>query len=207
MTITLHVQHPQRAADRRGGLSEELPHLLRRGLKGALLICHGMVDVNVHFQDSVRLVQRLIELGKENCQELAVYPVEDHGFVEATSWADGKTHPRAVRDEPEAEVGVLMVLTKSELIEALKKEVHILQHLASKVEPASATIARPRASAARSNCCSTDHDGAELVKAAKVGAFDPASWTVAEGASKGRDFDQTVAALSQQADTYLHPAR
>ncbi|MFY9608896.1 MAG: prolyl oligopeptidase family serine peptidase, partial [Blastocatellia bacterium] len=56
-------------------------------LKGALLICHGMVDVNVHFQDTVRLVQRLIELRKENW-ELAVYPVEDHGFVEQSSWAD-----------------------------------------------------------------------------------------------------------------------
>jgi dipeptidyl aminopeptidase/acylaminoacyl peptidase len=57
------------------------------GLKGALLICHGMVDVNVHFQDAVRLVQRLIELKKENW-ELAVYPVEDHGFREPTSWMD-----------------------------------------------------------------------------------------------------------------------
>ena len=57
------------------------------GLKGHLLICHGMVDVNVHFQDAVRLVQRLIELKKENW-ELAVYPVEDHGFVEPTSWMD-----------------------------------------------------------------------------------------------------------------------
>jgi dipeptidyl aminopeptidase/acylaminoacyl peptidase len=56
-------------------------------LKGALLICHGMVDVNVHFQDTVRLVQRLIELRKENW-ELAVYPVEDHGFERAASWAD-----------------------------------------------------------------------------------------------------------------------
>ena len=56
-------------------------------LKGALLICHGMVDTNVHFQDTVRLVQRLIELKKENW-ELAVYPVEDHGFVEPTSWTD-----------------------------------------------------------------------------------------------------------------------
>ena len=46
-----------------------------------------MVDTNVHFQDSVRLVQRLIELRKENW-EIAPYPVEDHGFVEATSWAD-----------------------------------------------------------------------------------------------------------------------
>ncbi|MBZ2184081.1 MAG: prolyl oligopeptidase family serine peptidase [Bryobacter sp.] len=57
------------------------------GLKGALLICHGMVDVNVHYQDSVRLAQKLIELGKENW-ELASYPVEDHGFVEPSSWTD-----------------------------------------------------------------------------------------------------------------------
>jgi dipeptidyl aminopeptidase/acylaminoacyl peptidase len=57
------------------------------GLKGALLICHGMVDVNVHFQDAVRLQQRLIELGKDNW-ELAAYPMEDHGFVEPSSWTD-----------------------------------------------------------------------------------------------------------------------
>ncbi|HEV3470740.1 MAG TPA: prolyl oligopeptidase family serine peptidase [Pyrinomonadaceae bacterium] len=57
------------------------------GLRGALLICHGMVDTNVHFQDTVRLVQRLIELRKENW-ELAVYPVEDHAFERASSWAD-----------------------------------------------------------------------------------------------------------------------
>ncbi|HVF47638.1 MAG TPA: prolyl oligopeptidase family serine peptidase [Pyrinomonadaceae bacterium] len=57
------------------------------GLKGALLICHGMVDVNVHYQDSVRLAQRLIELRKENW-ELAGYPVEDHAFEQPTSWAD-----------------------------------------------------------------------------------------------------------------------
>ncbi len=63
------------------------PIYFAEGLKGALLICHGMVDTNVHFQDSVRLAQRLIELRKENW-EMAVYPVEDHGFVEATSWAD-----------------------------------------------------------------------------------------------------------------------
>ncbi len=57
------------------------------GLKGGLLIAHGMVDVNVHYQDSVRLAQKLIELRKENW-ELASYPVEDHGYVEPTSWAD-----------------------------------------------------------------------------------------------------------------------
>ncbi len=57
------------------------------GLRGALLIAHGMVDQNVHFQDTVRLVERLIELGKENW-EVAIYPKEDHGFRHAWSWTD-----------------------------------------------------------------------------------------------------------------------
>ncbi len=63
------------------------PIFFAEGLKGYLLICHGMVDVNVHFQDAVRLTQRLIELKKDNW-EIAPYPVEDHGFVEPTSWLD-----------------------------------------------------------------------------------------------------------------------
>ena len=63
------------------------PIYFAEGLKGALLICHGMVDTNVHFQDTVRLVQRLIELRKENW-EVAVYPVEGHSFHNDTSWAD-----------------------------------------------------------------------------------------------------------------------
>jgi dipeptidyl aminopeptidase/acylaminoacyl peptidase len=57
------------------------------GLKGALLICHGMVDTNVNFQDTVRLVERLIELRKDNWQ-VAPYPAEDHGFDREASWAD-----------------------------------------------------------------------------------------------------------------------
>ncbi|GAB3658483.1 prolyl oligopeptidase family serine peptidase [Echinicola sediminis] len=63
------------------------PIYFAEGFKGNLLIAHGMVDVNVHFQDVVRLSQRLIELGKDNW-EMAVYPVEDHGFVEPSSWTD-----------------------------------------------------------------------------------------------------------------------
>lgn len=63
------------------------PLYFAEGLKGNLLMCHGMVDVNVHFQDIVKLSQRLIELGKNNW-ELAVYPMEDHGFVEPSSWTD-----------------------------------------------------------------------------------------------------------------------
>ena len=63
------------------------PIYFAEGLKGALLICHGMIDTNVHFQDTVRLVQRLIELRKENW-ECAFYPVESHGFLNSSSWAD-----------------------------------------------------------------------------------------------------------------------
>ena len=57
------------------------------GLKGELLICHGMVDTNVNFQDSVRLIERLIELGKSTWS-VAPYPVEDHGFNLPASWTD-----------------------------------------------------------------------------------------------------------------------
>lgn len=57
------------------------------GLEGHLLICHGMVDDNVLFYDTVRLVQKLIELRKENW-EAAMYPAERHGFTQPTSWMD-----------------------------------------------------------------------------------------------------------------------
>jgi dipeptidyl aminopeptidase/acylaminoacyl peptidase len=63
------------------------PIYFAEGLEDPLLMAHGMVDVNVHFQDIVRLSQRLIELGKTGW-ELAVYPVEDHGFVRPSSWTD-----------------------------------------------------------------------------------------------------------------------
>ena len=57
------------------------------GLNRPLFIAVGMQDDNVFFQDSVLLVQRLIELEKENF-EMAVYPLDAHGFVHATSWLD-----------------------------------------------------------------------------------------------------------------------
>ncbi len=66
---------------------ESSPLYFAEGFSGHLLMCHGMIDENVHFQDIVRLTQRLIELGKDNW-ELAVYPLEDHGFVEPSSWTD-----------------------------------------------------------------------------------------------------------------------
>ncbi len=57
------------------------------GLEGDLVMLHGIVDSNVQFQDVVRMSQRFIELGKDNW-ELAVFPMEGHGFQEPSSWVD-----------------------------------------------------------------------------------------------------------------------
>ncbi|MGM0481438.1 MAG: prolyl oligopeptidase family serine peptidase [Pseudomonadota bacterium] len=61
------------------------PIYFAEGLQDALLINSPMVDDNVFFQDSVRLVQRLIELKKTDW-ETAIYPVEPHGFRQPESW-------------------------------------------------------------------------------------------------------------------------
>ena len=78
------LNQPQKDAE---AYKQSSPIYFAAGLKGHLLICHGMVDTNVHFVDTVRLVEKLIELRKDNW-ELAVYPVEDHGFVQPASWTD-----------------------------------------------------------------------------------------------------------------------
>lgn len=63
------------------------PIYFAEGLNRPLLMLHGMVDTNVEFQDIIRLTERLIELHKQNWW-LAVYPVENHGFVRPDSWTD-----------------------------------------------------------------------------------------------------------------------
>jgi len=57
------------------------------GLKNPLLIAAGMQDNNVFFQDSVLVVQRLLELKKQDF-EIALYPLDPHGFVNPESWLD-----------------------------------------------------------------------------------------------------------------------
>ena len=63
------------------------PIYFTQGLKGQLLINAPMVDDNVFFQDSVRIVQRLIE-HEINSFETAIFPVEPHGFRQPSSWLD-----------------------------------------------------------------------------------------------------------------------
>ena len=45
----------------------------------AVDLSNGVEDDNVHFQDSVRLAQRLLELKKDNW-EIMLYPVEAHSL-------------------------------------------------------------------------------------------------------------------------------
>ncbi|MFQ5569400.1 MAG: prolyl oligopeptidase family serine peptidase [Rhodothermales bacterium] len=56
------------------------------GLDDALLIVHGLIDNNVHFQDAARVVQRLIELEKEF--EVMYYPMERHTIQSESSRYD-----------------------------------------------------------------------------------------------------------------------
>ena len=93
VTDWAHYNHPYTANILNTPLEDSLayvrssPIYFAEGLEGDLLICHGVLDTNVQFQDVVRLSQRLIELKKENW-ELALYPIEGHGFVYPSSWAD-----------------------------------------------------------------------------------------------------------------------
>ncbi len=62
------------------------PIYYAEGLSDHLLITHGLVDDNVHFQDTARLLQRLIELEKDF--EVMVYPIEHHTIATEASRYD-----------------------------------------------------------------------------------------------------------------------
>ena len=82
--VTDWAHYSDRWTSRILGVPHEDPEAYRRsspiyyaeGLSDALLITHGLVDDNVHFQDTARLIQRLIEL--EKTFEVMIYPVEPH---------------------------------------------------------------------------------------------------------------------------------
>ncbi|HJS51782.1 MAG TPA: alpha/beta fold hydrolase [Pyrinomonadaceae bacterium] len=57
-------------------------------LERPLLILHGISDDNVHVQDSMQMMEKLIRLGKTQYFEAMLYPSENHGFVRPESWTD-----------------------------------------------------------------------------------------------------------------------
>ena len=96
-----------------------------------------------------------------------------------------------------------MVLTKAELIGSLQHEVHILLHLAGKVDRTSLDYRpTPKQRSTIELLRYLTIMGPMLVKFTKAGTFDPAQWTVQEKAAAARDFDQTVAAIAAQSDVY-----
>jgi hypothetical protein len=96
-----------------------------------------------------------------------------------------------------------MVLTKSELIGSLKHEVRILQHLAGKVDRDKLDYRpTPRQRSTLELLQYLSIMGPELIKAARKGGFDVEGWSAAQKEAAARDFDQTVAAIGQQMDTY-----
>ncbi|RJP79562.1 MAG: S9 family peptidase [Candidatus Zixiibacteriota bacterium] len=58
--------------------AQSSPITFAGGLQGDLLIVHGLQDDNVHAQDTIQLIDRLISLGKRF--DMLLYPREDHGF-------------------------------------------------------------------------------------------------------------------------------
>jgi dipeptidyl-peptidase-4 len=54
------------------------------GLKGKLLLIHGMADSNVHFQDTVQLIFKLVKNNKNF--DVMIYPREEHGFSRDESY-------------------------------------------------------------------------------------------------------------------------
>jgi hypothetical protein len=96
-----------------------------------------------------------------------------------------------------------MVLTKAELIALLQHEVHILVHLAAKLEPSMLDYRpSPKQRSALELLRYLSMMGPTLIEAGLAGRFDPAKWTVAEQAAATRDFEQAVAAIAAQASTY-----
>lgn len=96
-----------------------------------------------------------------------------------------------------------MVLTKPELIGSLQNEVRILLHLATKVDRAQLDYRpSPKQRSTIELLRYLTVMGPALLQAAKSGVFDAPAWTTAEEAAATRDFDQTVAVLAAQTDTY-----
>jgi hypothetical protein len=96
-----------------------------------------------------------------------------------------------------------MVLTKSELISSLQHEVHILLHLAGKIDRTKLDYRpTPKQRSTIELLKYLSMMGPTLLEAAKAGTFDPAAWTVAENAANARSFDETVAAIASQKGAY-----
>jgi hypothetical protein len=96
-----------------------------------------------------------------------------------------------------------MVLTKSELIASLQHEVHILLHLAGKIDRTALDYRpTPKQRSTLELLKYMSVMGPSLVEAVIAGGFDPNAWVAATSAAETRDFDQTLAAIAAQRDLF-----
>jgi hypothetical protein len=96
-----------------------------------------------------------------------------------------------------------MVLTRSELVQHLHKEVRILQHLASKIDPRWLDYRpTPKQRSILELMRYLSFSGPALVRAALAGDFAPAPWNEAEREASNRTLDEAVAAIGAQPATY-----
>jgi dipeptidyl aminopeptidase/acylaminoacyl peptidase len=69
-----------------GAYARSCPIDLVDGLADPLLVLHGMMDSNVLAQDSIRLIEALIDRGKEF--DAMLYPSQSHAFEDGEHWLD-----------------------------------------------------------------------------------------------------------------------
>ena len=96
-----------------------------------------------------------------------------------------------------------MVLTKAELIASLQHEIHVLLHLAGKIDQAMRDYRpTPKQRSTFELLKYLSYMGPVMVEAAKGGGFDGAAWGAATQLADARDLPQTLAAIAAQRDGY-----
>lgn len=96
-----------------------------------------------------------------------------------------------------------MILTKSELIASLQKEVRILLHLAGKIDRAQLDYRpTPKQRSTIELLRYLSYMGPMLVRYAKQEQVDQAAWAEVVKIAGSRGFDETLAAIEAHSDTY-----
>jgi hypothetical protein len=98
-----------------------------------------------------------------------------------------------------------LILTKSELIASLQKEVRILLHLVTKIDPAALDYRpTPNQRSTIELLRYLTNMGPALLRYAKGQPLDASAMAEAIQAANARNFDETVAALAAHADVYVN---
>jgi hypothetical protein len=96
-----------------------------------------------------------------------------------------------------------MILTRSELLASLQKEVRILLHLATKIDRSKLDYRpTPKQRSTLELLKYLSYMGPMLVRYAKQEPLDAAVWGDVVKAAEARDFDQTLEAIAAHHDTY-----